>query len=110
HALVGVLVHALLGLGDLGAAIEPSRVAATTFSRKAAAEIRERLVTELERLAFGAPSPYATDLEAAAKRLSIAWDETICRSRARRVLAAIEHATIGTLHSVAYTIPPAPAL
>ncbi|HEY2369864.1 MAG TPA: UvrD-helicase domain-containing protein, partial [Polyangiaceae bacterium] len=110
HALVGVLVHALLGLGELGVAIEPSRVAATTFSRKAAAEIRERLVTELERLAFGAPSPYQTDLEAAAKRLSIAWDETVCRSRARRVLAGIEHATIGTLHSVAYTIARSHAL
>jgi ATP-dependent helicase/nuclease subunit A len=110
HALVGVIVHALLGCSDLGANIEPARVAATTFSRKAAAEIRSRLVTELERLAFGTTSPYATDLDAAAKRLSIAWDSATCQSRARRVLAGIEHATIGTLHSVAYTIARAHAL
>ena len=52
HALVGVLIHALLGVSELQRGpLDPARIAATTFSRKAAAEIRERLVTDLERLA-----------------------------------------------------------
>ncbi len=111
HALVGVLLHALLGLSELSREpLDPARVAATTFSRKAAAEIRERLVSELERLAFASASPYEPDLEAAARRLSIAWDATRRAERARRALAGIERATIGTLHSVAYGIARAHAL
>ena len=35
HALVGVVVHLLIG-GRAGGAVDPSRIVATTFSRKAA--------------------------------------------------------------------------
>ena len=46
HALVGVVVHLLVG-GRVGGAVDPSRIVATTFSRKAASEIRARVTTEV---------------------------------------------------------------
>jgi len=105
HALVGVLLHALLGVSELGQKpIDPARIAATTFSRKAAAEIRERLVTELERLAFGSPSAYERDLGSAAERLGVAWGADACADSARRALATVDRATISTLHGLAYSI------
>ncbi len=105
HALVGVLVHALLGVSELArGAVDPARVCATTFSRKAAAEIRERLVSELERLSLLAPSAYDADLAAAATRLAIPWTPEERASRARAALSRIEHATISTLHGLAYGI------
>ena len=60
HALVGVIVHLVLGASELGGAglhepVDPARIVATTFSRKAAAEIRARVVLELERLTIGDP-------------------------------------------------------
>ncbi len=105
HALVGVLVHALLGASELKRdALDPARVCATTFSRKAAAEIRSRLASELEKLALGAPSVYDAALAAAAGRLSIPWGPAACAARARVALSRIEHATIGTLHGLAFAI------
>ena len=55
HALVGVVVH-LLVVGretkrGRKTPLDPSRIVATTFSRKAAAEIGARITQELERLA-----------------------------------------------------------
>src|SRR4051794_9545558 len=56
HALVGVVVNLFIrdrsprGRGK-AEPLDPSRVVATTFSRKAAAEIRGRVTHELERLA-----------------------------------------------------------
>src|SRR5262249_48788069 len=64
HALVGVVVNLLLGdrtpNDGRGRAepVDPSRVVATTFSRKAAAEIRARVAQEIDRLA-SAPSTSA---------------------------------------------------
>ena len=61
HTLVGVLLHAMLGASEMGGEgahepVDPARIVATTFSRKAAAEIRERIVVELSALASGTPS------------------------------------------------------
>ena len=82
HSLVGVLVHLVLGASELGGEgvrepVEPSRIVATTFSRKAAAEIRTRLVDSLERLAAGdAKAPYHADLAAAMERAGRpAWSD-----------------------------------
>src|SRR5262245_46019055 len=62
HALVGVIVHLLLG-ARAGGPVHPSRIVATTFSRKAAAEIRTRVFTEVERLAAGpSTSVYASGI------------------------------------------------
>jgi ATP-dependent helicase/nuclease subunit A len=107
HALVGVILHALLGVSELSPdAVDPVRVAATTFSRKAAAEINERLVIELERLAFGDEhaSHYAGAIDAAARARDMRWGHELRAERARRALAGMERSTIGTLHSLAYGV------
>lgn len=106
HALVGVVVNLLVGdrpprKGGRAAPIDPSRVVATTFSRKAAAEIRARVTQALERLA-NAPStsPYVDVLRTAGaggRRLSD--DDLMIRSR--RALARLPSARFGTLHSFA---------
>lgn len=116
HALVGVVVDLLLrdrsSRGGRGRArlqpLDPARVVATTFSRKAAAEIRARVTQELERLA-NAPttSAYVHSLrsDGSAKdapglpRQTLS-DEDI-RVRSRRALARIPSARFGTLHSFA---------
>lgn len=97
HALVGVVVHLLLGATSSKKPVEPSRIVATTFSRKAAAEMRERLTTELEKLALGDPSAaYETSLLEA---LSIPQDAL--RARARQLLSRAHEVHIGTLHAFA---------
>jgi ATP-dependent helicase/nuclease subunit A len=111
HALVGVVVHLLLGASELGGnglrdPIDPARVVATTFSRKAAAEIRARVVEALERLASGdANAPYRSDLAAACARARVEpWSDRAVAERARRVLDRVGRAQIGTLHGFASTI------
>ena len=97
HALVGVVVHLLLGATASRKEVDPSKIVATTFSRKAAAEMRARLTRELERLALGdSTSAYRDSLLSGA-----GIDERALRDRARRALARSGDATIGTLHSFA---------
>jgi ATP-dependent helicase/nuclease subunit A len=110
HALVGVVVHLLIrdraarGRGR-AQPFDPSRVVATTFSRKAAAEIRTRVTEELERLA-SAPdtSAYADSLRGdpigQGLEARMLTDEDI-RIRARRALVRLPAARFGTLHSFA---------
>jgi ATP-dependent helicase/nuclease subunit A len=101
HALVGVVVHLLVAdrprRGGRAQPVEPSRIVATTFSRKAAAEIRARVTQELERLG-NAPetSPYYASL----RELGSVPAEAIA-PRARRALARLSTARFGTLHSFA---------
>ena len=99
HALVGVVVHLLVtdrkprGRGP-AQPLDPARVVATTFSRKAAAEIRTRVTKELEHLATApATSAYASSLRP--------LDDDDIRIRARRALARLPAARFGTLHSFA---------
>ncbi len=98
HALVGVVVHLLVG-GRAGGAVDPSRIVATTFSRKAASEIRARVTSEVERLAVDpAASVYAAGLrEVMGPRVT---DAELGR-RAKKALARLPHARFGTLHSFA---------
>lgn len=111
HALVGVVVHLLLrdrASPSRGRAqpLDPARIVATTFSRKAAAEIRTRVSRELERLAHEpASSTYITSLRdgaatSLASRQQSLSDEDI-KVRARRALARLPAARFGTLHSFA---------
>lgn len=110
HALVGVVVHLLVRdraprKGGKAQPLDPSRIVATTFSRKAAAEIRTRVTQELERLA-SAPetSSYVESLRggdpAVARDAELLTDDAI-RLRARRALARVPAARFGTLHSFA---------
>jgi ATP-dependent helicase/nuclease subunit A len=110
HALVGVVVHLLVrdrAPRKRGKAqpLDPSRIVATTFSRKAAAEIRTRVTQELERLA-GAPetSSYVESLRGGDPTIErdaeLLTDDAI-RLRARRALARVPAARFGTLHSFA---------
>jgi ATP-dependent helicase/nuclease subunit A len=111
HALVGVLVHLAMGacMNAEGALLDPvplSRVVATTFSRKAAAEIRGRLVRELTRLAALDPNAaYRADLTAAWQRARAPRlpDDQIA-TRARTALDHVSQARIGTLHGLAARI------
>lgn len=99
HALVGVVVHLLITDrgGRRRGPTDPARIVATTFSRKAAAEIRARVTQELERLGNApATSPYAPSLREA----SLLADDAIAH-RARHALARISAARFGTLHSFA---------
>ena len=97
HALVGVVLHLLLG-GRAGGAVDPSRIVATTFSRKAAAEIRGRVSAEVEKLVLEpAKSFYAAGLREAIGRAS----DAELTKRARRALSRLPHARFGTLHSFA---------
>lgn len=123
HALVGVVVHLVvcdrLSLDaplsrppvegkrrprvSKPEPIDPSRIVATTFSRKAAAEIRARVNEELDRLAntpdasFYFPSLVATQTERSGKATSAAE----IGKRARRALARLPQARFGTIHSFA---------
>jgi ATP-dependent helicase/nuclease subunit A len=116
HVLVGVVVHLLVtdraararGSGRArgpAAPLDPSRVVATTFSRKAAAEIRTRVTQELERLATTpATSAYITSLRAGSEGLikaAGALSDDDIRLRARRALGRLPAARFGTLHSFA---------
>ena len=98
HALAGVVVHLLLG-ARRGGPVDAARIVATTFSRKAAAEIRARVTGEVERLATAPEtSVYAPGLrEAIGARAS---DADLSR-RARRALARLPQARFGTLHGFA---------
>jgi ATP-dependent helicase/nuclease subunit A len=111
HALVGVLVHLVLGASELGGeglreAVDPARIVATTFSRKAAAEIRARFVRALAQLAAAEPdAPYRAELDAARARVGEApWTPRELVVAATRALAKAPFAQIGTLHSFAATI------
>lgn len=107
HALVGVIVHLLVAGPRTASAsrskpVDPSRIVATTFSRKAAAEIRARVTHELERLGSApATSPYIASLR---MRDGIGRGDDTIAARARKALAALPQARFGTLHSFATSI------
>ncbi len=121
HALVGVVVNLVirdrpLKLSDRDPAtpLDPSRIVATTFSRKAAAEIRTRVTQELERLALAPEtSAYAASLRGdgipANLGVTTLSSEEI-RLRAGRALTGLRSARIGTLHSFATGIVRAHAI
>ncbi|MGO8998022.1 MAG: UvrD-helicase domain-containing protein [Polyangiaceae bacterium] len=110
HSLVGVLVHLLVGASELGGGphepVDPGCVLATTFSRKAAAEIRARVVDELEKLASDDPTAkYRADLDASHDRAGRPrWTADETARRARDALVKVGRAQIGTLHSFASSL------
>ncbi len=102
HALVGVVVHLLVTDRSPRGPLDPSRVVATTFSRKAAAEIRTRVTRELERLATApATSTYIISLRRAGLLAVEPLSDDDIRVRARKALARLPAARFATLHSFA---------
>jgi ATP-dependent helicase/nuclease subunit A len=86
--------------------MDPARVVATTFSRKAAQEIRTRVTRELERLAL-AP---ATSVYSASLGLGDTLSDDEVRVHARRAMSRLPAARFGTLHSFAMGIVRAHAM
>ncbi|MEO7038370.1 MAG: UvrD-helicase domain-containing protein [Polyangiaceae bacterium] len=99
--LTGIYLAFALGLSEDGKQVPSERIVATTFSRAAAAEIRERLESRLHTLAnpTSAIKDSLTAL-AAARGLS----EKELATRARGVLEELPRATIDTLHGLAASI------
>jgi ATP-dependent helicase/nuclease subunit A len=96
--LTGIYLGFALGLARDGKQVPTDRIVATTFSRAAAAEIRERL--ELRLSLLSKPETLAQDsLSALAVERGLSEKE-LC-SRARRVLDELPRATIDTLHGLA---------
>jgi ATP-dependent helicase/nuclease subunit A len=86
--------------------VPPSRIAATTFSRAAAAEIRERVERVLQTVARGKDDgsmrPYLAVFAARAEATgSPPLAARAMRDRAEAALAELPHALIDTLHGLA---------
>lgn len=98
--LIGLLARLLLGRTALGD-VEPRRIVATTFSRKAAAEIEARLSDALERLDVEPlTSPYLSWL--VSEDAAEAVGDVSRRARAAR--AAPSRVRVGTLHGFAASL------
>ena len=121
--LVTLYVLLTLGLSSKGQRdedepappIAPARIGATTFSRAAAAEIRERVERVLRAVANashdGATAPYLTVLESRAKKTrSPLLASSVMRERARAAVDDLPHALIDTLHGLAGRVVRACAL
>jgi ATP-dependent helicase/nuclease subunit A len=92
--------------GRAGPPVSPSRIAATTFSRAAAAEIRERVERVLGAVARGKDDagtrPYLAVLAARAEETrSPPLASRTMRDRAEAALGELPHALIDTLHGLA---------
>ena len=116
HGLVGAWLHLVLGLSRLGGArphapVSPERVVATTFSRRAAAELRARMSTELDALARDpVRSRYAADLGASAEACGAAFEPRVIAEHAAAARARLHTARVTTLHAFAYELVRAHAL
>ncbi|MEP7049988.1 MAG: UvrD-helicase domain-containing protein [Pseudomonadota bacterium] len=99
--LTGIYLAFALGLGADGKQVPSERIVATTFSRAAAAEIRERLETRLHALATADSSEKDSLVALAAER---GIGEKELAARAGRVLEELPRATIDTLHGLAASI------
>lgn len=90
HTLTSLLLRTLLVDG-----VPPARVVATTFSRKAAGELRERLESAMATLRDGEPSPFAAGLLP-----SFEDDPTRLAERARELVPTLAHVHVTTMHAL----------
>jgi ATP-dependent helicase/nuclease subunit A len=96
--LTGIYLAFALGLTEDGQEVPSERIVATTFSRAAAAEIRERLELRLRSLS----DPNRSDPDSlAALAAERGVSTTKLAARAARVLDELPRATIDTLHGLA---------
>lgn len=111
HALVGVMLNLLLGAsgderGRLRAPVPPGQVVATTFSRKAAVEMRSRVTVELSRMADPATKS-VYDAWIAESLASLGHPAWLPHERAERARAALHRGgelRVSTLHAFAMQI------
>ncbi|HEV8248083.1 MAG TPA: UvrD-helicase domain-containing protein, partial [Polyangiaceae bacterium] len=100
--LTNLFVARALGLGADERPVAAERMVATTFSRAAALELRERIERKLSELAERAGSLLeALDPPLAERARAQGLTEATLRERARRALGELPGATIDTLHGVA---------
>ncbi len=99
--LTGIYLAFALGLSEDGKQVPTERIVATTFSRAAAAEIRERLESRLATLASAETWTEDSLAELVNTR---GLSGTELNERARRVLDELPRATIDTLHGLATSI------
>lgn len=103
--LTNLFVARALGLGGEGKPVSPERLVATTFSRAAALELRERIEAKLAELADPERVPMAGLDEPLLQRArELELDAGALRDRARRAQAEVGAATIDTLHGVAIAV------
>jgi ATP-dependent helicase/nuclease subunit A len=103
HQLTSIFIAHALGLGT-GTPVPADRIAATTFSRAAAEEIRERIELRLERIVDPTSDLDRDDvfdpvLRVLAERHRI--DRERLRTRAADALLRLPHSLIDTLHGLA---------
>lgn len=91
YNLVGVLLYTMLIGCREGKAIEPARILATTFSKRAAEEILDRVRGELEVLASGAGT----------SRYGSLFTDRTCRLRAKEAVQRLHQLRVTTLHAFA---------
>ena len=99
--LTGIYLAFALGLSEDGKQVASERIVATTFSRAAAAEIRERLESRL-RILSQPTTLHEDSLAVLAAERGVSDKELA--SRALRVLEELPRATIDTLHGLATSI------
>lgn len=101
HALVTLALHLLSGANARGRPVAPARLVALTFTEKAGAEMRERLLQRMTPLAEGAAiEEREPELARTFGILGRRPPDAAFWARARRDLAL---ATVGTFHSFCAT-------
>jgi ATP-dependent helicase/nuclease subunit A len=100
--LTSIYLAHCLGLHGSGAPISPARIVATTFSRAAAREIRERLERRFAGVAADDPVEYERRLGSGL--LALAAERGLAKAelqrRATRALDELSDASIDTLHNL----------
>lgn len=101
HALVTLALHLLSGANARGRPVAPARLVALTFTEKAGAEMRERLLQRMAPLADGASlDEREPELARTFGILGRRFPDPAFWARTRRDLAL---ATVGTFHSFCAT-------
>ena len=81
HQLTGIYLEKLFR-----SRLSYRRILAVTFTHKATAEMKDRILNELDKLAGGRPSAYLSDISA-----STGKSEAIIRKEAGEILSSILH-------------------
>lgn len=111
HLIANVYLCHVLGLTRSRRVVPAERIVATTFSRAAAREIRERLELRLSLIAGESAAPGSgLDAELLARAEMLAVDAATLRQRAAAALAELGKTLIDTLHGLAARVLRAHAL